>query len=218
MKRLLLFLVVGVFATTTTTRAQNAGETGDLPSPPIPYNRPVKFESLTLEDGLLQGSVYAIHQDRRGFMWFGTQEGIRRYDGYTFKNFKHVPFDSTSAQTAWVVDIAEASDGSLWRAAAERRSQPAGPRHRDVHSTANTCGSPWRTTAPEFRRPYALIYLNRFSPQTYRQRHWPGAEPELRRDAGHGGRLDVKSADGRGAAFVPINGKTAVEMDAATAV
>jgi ligand-binding sensor domain-containing protein len=40
--------------------------------------------------------VSAILQDRRGFMWFGTKDGLNRCDGYQFVVFRHDPFDSTS--------------------------------------------------------------------------------------------------------------------------
>ena len=49
----------------------------------------LKFEHLTLENGLSQSTINAIVQDRQGFMWFGTQDGLNRYDGYDFKIFKH---------------------------------------------------------------------------------------------------------------------------------
>ena len=45
-------------------------------------NRPVKFERISLEQGLSQSSVLCILQDRQGFMWFGTQDGLNKYDGY----------------------------------------------------------------------------------------------------------------------------------------
>ena len=43
----------------------------------------VRFEHLTINDGLSQGSVRRILRDKIGFMWFGTQDGLNRYDGYT---------------------------------------------------------------------------------------------------------------------------------------
>lgn len=46
------------------------------------------FEHLSINEGLSQSSVYAICEDRQGFMWFGTGDGLNRYDGYRFKIFK----------------------------------------------------------------------------------------------------------------------------------
>ena len=51
----------------------------------------VPFKRITPEDELSQSTVYAIAQDRRGFMWFGTQDGLNRYDGYRFSVFQHDP-------------------------------------------------------------------------------------------------------------------------------
>jgi ligand-binding sensor domain-containing protein len=45
---------------------------------------------------LSQNAVSALLQDRRGFMWFGTKDGLNRCDGYQFVVFRHDPFDSTS--------------------------------------------------------------------------------------------------------------------------
>jgi signal transduction histidine kinase/ligand-binding sensor domain-containing protein/DNA-binding response OmpR family regulator len=47
-----------------------------------------RFEYLLIEDGLPQNTISAIERDQYGFMWFGTNNGISRYDGYTFESFK----------------------------------------------------------------------------------------------------------------------------------
>jgi len=44
-------------------------------------NRPVKFERIGIEQGLSQSTVWCILQDRQGFMWFGTYDGLNKYDG-----------------------------------------------------------------------------------------------------------------------------------------
>ena len=49
---------------------------------------PIRFNRLTVNDGLSQGSVNCLVQDARGFMWFGTQDGLNRYDGYEIRIFK----------------------------------------------------------------------------------------------------------------------------------
>jgi len=76
--------------------------------------RNLRFERLSLEEGLSQSHVNAILQDSRGFMWFGTQDGLNRYDGYRFTVFKHDPFDPTSLSSNIVWAIHEAADGTLW--------------------------------------------------------------------------------------------------------
>lgn len=55
---------------------------------------PWRIDKITTADGLSQGYVYTIHQDRKGFIWIGTHGGLNRYDGYGFKVFQYMPFDA----------------------------------------------------------------------------------------------------------------------------
>jgi hypothetical protein len=55
-----------------------------------------------------------FHQDRFGFIWIGTEDGLVRYDGVSFKQYSHIPFDSTSVSYNWVMDIEEDAEGNLW--------------------------------------------------------------------------------------------------------
>ncbi len=82
----------------------------------LAQNRPVKFERLSREQGLSQSSVRCIMQDRQGFMWFGTEDGLNKYDGYNFTVYKHDALDSTSLSDNLVTSIYEdsASRNTLW--------------------------------------------------------------------------------------------------------
>jgi diguanylate cyclase (GGDEF)-like protein len=72
----------------------------------------VAFRRFTSSEGLPQNTVYALAQDRVGFVYAGTEEGLARYDG---KSWQRVPFeDSVSARRPWVQKLAAASDGTLW--------------------------------------------------------------------------------------------------------
>ena len=56
----------------------------------------LQFEQLTIEDGLPGTGVLDVLQDKLGFIWIGTYGGLFRYDGFTLKNYRNDPFDSTS--------------------------------------------------------------------------------------------------------------------------
>ena len=72
------------------------------------------FERIDSGDGLSHNSVFAILQDRQGFLWLGTQDGLNRYDGYGFRVFRHDPNDSASLSSNAVFALAEDADGALW--------------------------------------------------------------------------------------------------------
>ncbi|MCI0694950.1 response regulator [candidate division KSB1 bacterium] len=74
----------------------------------------VAFKHLSIDDGLSQNAVFAILQDRQGFMWFGTKDGLNRYEGYSFIIYQHNPFDSTSLSANHVTELFEDSRGDLW--------------------------------------------------------------------------------------------------------
>ena len=69
---------------------------------------------ISLEDGLSQSTIFTISQDPKGFLWFGTEDGLNRYDGYSFKVFKNEPFDSTSLADNQVKTLLTDREGRLW--------------------------------------------------------------------------------------------------------
>ena len=74
-----------------------------------------RFALLTMEDGLSNDYLEVILQDRHGFMWIGTQDGLNRYDGYTFTVYKSEPRDPHSLSHNHIMDLAEVQDGSFAR-------------------------------------------------------------------------------------------------------
>jgi PAS domain S-box-containing protein len=74
----------------------------------------VRFEHISTEDGLSEGRVWGITQDRRGFLWFTTYDGINRYDGYEFKVYKYDPEDPNSPASTLYRRVLEDSRGMLW--------------------------------------------------------------------------------------------------------
>jgi ligand-binding sensor domain-containing protein len=76
--------------------------------------RTLKFEHFSVAQGLSQSSVHCMLQDRQGFLWFGTGDGLNKYDGYSFAAYKHEAGDSTSISADWVLSIYEDRSGTLW--------------------------------------------------------------------------------------------------------
>ena len=74
----------------------------------------VRFEHLTIEDGLSQNAGLAIFQDSRGYLWIGTQDGLNRYDGYGSKIYKHDPDDPHSISYNSILSMGDDKNGSLW--------------------------------------------------------------------------------------------------------
>lgn len=72
------------------------------------------FRHLSIENGLSQNTVNAILQDYQGYMWFGTKDGLNRFDGYTSRIYKSDPFDSTSVSDNHITSILEDDLQRLW--------------------------------------------------------------------------------------------------------
>jgi len=75
---------------------------------------PLSFERLSLDNGLSQTTVLCLAQDKNGFIWLGTEDGLNRYDGYSFKVFKHNPKQSGSLSNSLVRALHCGQDGTLW--------------------------------------------------------------------------------------------------------
>jgi signal transduction histidine kinase/ligand-binding sensor domain-containing protein len=72
------------------------------------------FDHLGTEQGLSHSNVICMLQDSRGFMWFGTWEGLNKYDGYTIKVYKNDPLDRNSICHNYINSIIESRNGDLW--------------------------------------------------------------------------------------------------------
>ena len=99
----LLMIGIGVLAATTA-----AAE--------VPANHPMRFSHLTLDQGLSQSNVIAVLQDSEGMMWFGTENGLNRYDGYEFSHYKRDRGNPNALSNDFIFDIAEDRTGHLWLA------------------------------------------------------------------------------------------------------
>jgi len=95
LKRLVVFLILFTFQS-------------------IPQNTNLKFDQIGLEQGLSQATVYAITQDSHGFMWFGTQDGLNRYDGYSITVFRNNSSDINSLSDNTIWSLMCDKKGNLW--------------------------------------------------------------------------------------------------------
>lgn len=83
----------------------------------LPEKYPIanQFEHLSVEDGLSNDYVTAVLQDRDGFMWFGTGDGLNKYDGSSFTVFKPNPSQpARSFQNGFIMGLCEGDSTQLW--------------------------------------------------------------------------------------------------------
>ncbi len=72
------------------------------------------FKNLSVQNGLSQNTVNTILQDKQGFMWFGTKDGLNRYDGLSFRKFKHDDRSQRSIGNNFITALYEDEKGNIW--------------------------------------------------------------------------------------------------------
>lgn len=76
--------------------------------------QPISFDRIGPAQGLSQSTIRAVYQDRQGFLWIATRDGLNRYDGQTFQIFRHRHGEPTSLQSSDIATIREDKQGRLW--------------------------------------------------------------------------------------------------------
>ena len=74
----------------------------------------INFEHISIEQGLSNGTVYSIAQGKKGFMWFGTPDGLNKFDGYDFIVYKNNPLDPLSISNNNAGNIFIDKSGIIW--------------------------------------------------------------------------------------------------------
>lgn len=110
----------------------------------LPQSIDLKYEVYSLEQGLSQSSVRSILRDKKGFLWFGTADGLNRFDGYGFQVFHHDPSDSATLGDDNVWTLAQDSSGIIW-IGTERGLHAYDPETNRITRPGNLAGfrHPW---------------------------------------------------------------------------
>lgn len=141
--------------------------------------REIRFRRIGTEHGLSHPNVRCIHQDKQGFLWFGTEDGLNRFDGYEFKIFRPDPQGDQDEVRAYDVrTIHEDDEGYLWIGGMfSRRIDRFDPRkHRFEHFRAHGMGHVLRF----HERSAGVLWLGtswtglwKFQPSSNQFKHYP---------------------------------------------
>ena len=74
----------------------------------------IRFNRLGINDGLSQSTINCILQDKDGYIWVGTQDGLNKYDGYEVVQYKTKLKDKNSIDNAFITALYEDKKGGLW--------------------------------------------------------------------------------------------------------
>ena len=143
---------------------------------PLPgYSSDPKFQNISIEDGLSQNTISCILQDRGHFMWFGSEEGLNRYDGYGFKIYRHSQRNDDGLSHDRVSCLVEDRDGSFWIGTLGGGLDHFDPDHeRFTHYRHNACdgrslsNDSIRAILPDGKGSFWIATdngLNRFDPK-----------------------------------------------------
>lgn len=119
---------------------------------------PHTFTQYTSKDGLAQKTIQGIMQDHKGIMWFATWDGLYKFDGYTFKNYKAQPGDSIGLSNNRLDNIKEDKYGYIWVRSYDHQVYRFNPRTEQFQAIPYenylsqdiyvlSCGDVWVVTA-----------------------------------------------------------------------
>ena len=82
--------------------------------PHVTIGQEIRFKHLTTNEGLSQNAILAIVQDKDGYLWLGTKDGLNKYDGYEFTVFQHDPSDINSIASNYITALFTDQSGKIW--------------------------------------------------------------------------------------------------------
>lgn len=156
-----------------------AGLTAATPVSSQPQD--IRIERLTMAQGLSQGSIFAILQDHKGFVWVGTQDGLNKYDGNGFQVFRHDPQDSTSLSNNWISALYEDRSQTIWVGTGNGLNRLDRGRERFIrylYDPKNPQGLSWRNVTSIYEDRFGTLWvgagkgLNRLDRSTGTFRHY----------------------------------------------
>ena len=179
---------------------------------PIIDGTDIRFARISTADGLSQTKAGQILQDNQGFMWFGTQYGLNRYDGYNFKVFAHDPGNPNSFSGVYIRSLFKDRDGALWVASdqfvnkldPETETFTRYPVSFVSHISQDSAGMLWFATST------GLYGLDRATGRIRRYAHDPNDPSSLGSDA------ITSSGEDRGGRFWVANLAGLDEFDRST--
>lgn len=80
----------------------------------IVFSQQFSFSHYSVDKGLSQSVIKCIYQAGNGFVWFGTQQGLNKFNGYTFEKFQSSPVDTNSISDNWIYSFTEDKEGNIW--------------------------------------------------------------------------------------------------------
>ncbi|MDL2407766.1 two-component regulator propeller domain-containing protein [Rhizobium calliandrae] len=86
----------------------------EVVSIPISVANDIRFRRLNVAQGLSQTRVSLIIQDDDGYIWFGTQYGVNRFDGHSYRVFKNEPNEPNSLSGSYIFALFKGKDGTVW--------------------------------------------------------------------------------------------------------
>jgi len=78
------------------------------------HSQPYYFKHYQVESGLSNNTVLCSLQDKKGFLWFGTKDGLNRFDGYNFKVFRNDPKNPQTIGSNYIIKLCEDDSGTIW--------------------------------------------------------------------------------------------------------
>lgn len=154
----------------------------------------IYFETIRIEQGLSQNYVYSMIQDQKGYMWFGTWDGLNKFNGYNFTVYKSLPNNQNSLSNSRIHAICEDKAGNIWLGT----DQGLNKFDRNTQSFKHYINIPGDKTSISDNAVWSVIErssgeiwvgtdagLNKFNPKTEKFTHYlnnPGDNSSLSND------------------------------------